>query len=256
MLKQVLLILSFVMIVLNPEARAQDYLVDYVAEFYREMPSDTGSGSRIYHTLQVTSPVGSRLLVLTGDDLGYRNWLRQYLSGHDRLLVAVPGDRDALFRRSKLFEIDVTAVHPFRADRWESTGSIKITPPYTGERQVLIADPDPVRQQLLSLVVKDLGYPVTVTGSGEDALRKVKHQPDRYRLLITDVVLPGLDGIRLVREILSIDPEFPVVLGTGYGTGVFGPVADAFSGSASVVVKPVLLQELTQTLVSLLKDKA
>ena len=71
-----------------------------------------GATYKTYHTLQVNSEIGSRLILLTGDDFEYRIWLREYLARHNQLILRIPDDADGLFRTSKLFELDVNAVHP------------------------------------------------------------------------------------------------------------------------------------------------
>jgi len=70
-------IIFVVLILLIPgQGIAKDYFVELFEEHYKEQMIVGGGESKIYHTWQVTSEYGDKLLVIVGDDYSYRAWLR------------------------------------------------------------------------------------------------------------------------------------------------------------------------------------
>jgi DNA-binding NtrC family response regulator len=59
-------------------------------------------------------------------------------------------------------------------------------------------------------------YEVDVAADGRSALERMRRSP--YDLLITDLKMPAMDGITLIREAKRIQPDLPVVIITGYST--------------------------------------
>lgn len=237
-------------------ATARDYMVDVVSENYREQAVDDGNSRRVFHTIQVNSDLGSRLLILEGDDFQYRSWLRAWLSRTNRLLVRVPEADDDAFRMSKAQAIDVTQIYPIDGKQWQSPGiNAEPGPAFTGKRHVLIVDANEKRRELIDLIVRDLGFPVTICSNDTDALLMFRMQPDKFCMVIT--TLPGISGAQLVRNILHRVPALPVIIGTPYGdTTKEKNAAARFAGADSVVVKPVVLRELPKTILTLLKERA
>jgi CheY-like chemotaxis protein len=242
---------------LGARAMARDYMVDFVSENYREGVADHGNAPRVFHTIQVNSSLGSRLLILTGDDFQYRDWLRSYLRQNKRLIVRVPDMEDDAFRVSKAHGIDVTLIYPVDQEKWQApeVGAVPV-PAFTGEPHVLIVDANEKRRGLIDLIVRNLGYPVTVAANGTDALFMFRSKPGKFRMVITDSTLPGISGAQLVKNLIYTAPDLPVILGTSYGDKNMEKNAEAsFAGADSVVIKPVVLKELPKTIRALLKEQ-
>ena len=91
---------------------AGDFIVEYVKENYRETRMPASYSPVIYHSVQVSTKAGPKLLVLKGDAYHYRTWLRHYIAQGKQFIARVPDDRDDLFISSQVFEIDVTDLHP------------------------------------------------------------------------------------------------------------------------------------------------
>ena len=236
------------------QSQARDYMVDFVSEHYREQDLEDGYKKQVYHTLQVNSTLGSRLLILTGENFAYRTWLRENLSHNNRLIIKVPDADDDYFTMAKAYEIDVSRVHPVFQKGWKPDviGAIP-GPAFKGERHVLIVDSNKKRRNLINLIVKDLGYPVTLSGNGMDALSMFRIQPDKFRMVIADSKLDGINGVQFVKDLISTEPDIPVILGVNYGDKKMEDKAsDLFAGSDSVLVKPVVLRELSKTILSML----
>ncbi|MGC3997937.1 MAG: sigma-54 dependent transcriptional regulator [Anaeromyxobacter sp.] len=83
-------------------------------------------------------------------------------------------------------------------------------------RTVLVVDDEEPLRHLLTVILRDRGYEVRAVGSGEDALKELGARD--YDLMLTDVRMPGMDGLTLVREARRLQPELTVVVMTAYGS--------------------------------------
>ncbi len=92
---------------------AGDFIVEYVEENYRETSSPVSYSPVIYHSIQVTSDAGPKVLVLKGDDEHYRKWLRQFIAQGKQFIAQISDDQDDLFISSSAFEMNVADLHPF-----------------------------------------------------------------------------------------------------------------------------------------------
>ena len=80
-----------------------------------------------------------------------------------------------------------------------------------GEK-ILIVDDSLAWLQLARQVLTAGGYQVQTCEDPRDALSLLEQSPERIDLVITDLQMPGLDGIELAAELLKINPTLPVVL--------------------------------------------
>ncbi len=257
---QVLIFTIMLVFLIRPiSVSALDHMADFVSENYKELKTGDADGPKIYHTIQVDTTEGSKVLMLTGKDLEYRKWLRQYLSRYHKLIVTVPDQEAGLFSASKLFKIDVNNIHPVSGTPWIAppvTASPPIVPlPFEGEKHILIVDDNPQKRSLIEMVVKDLDLPVTLAANAYDGLTIFRQQPDKFQLIIADSDIAGeLSTTSLVRHIIETDPQMPVIVGTDYNepkmTAMF---MDFFSGFSHVTVKPLVLEELSKTILQLLE---
>ncbi|HEX7640482.1 MAG TPA: sigma 54-interacting transcriptional regulator [Burkholderiaceae bacterium] len=110
----------------------------------------------------------------------------------------------------------------------------------SGSAHILIVDDDPDLLRLLSMRLGAAGYRVTAAASAEEAL--VKIALERPQLVVSDVQLPGKDGLALFDAIRARHPSLPVILLTAHGTipdaveatsrGVYTYLTKPFDGKA------------------------
>ena len=82
--------------------------------------------------------------------------------------------------------------------------------------KVLVVDDDGEIRTLLSRRLRRAGYSVEEAGDGVEALERVEQAvPD---VVVTDMAMPRLDGLGLLKELRSRDPELPVIVLTGHGS--------------------------------------
>ncbi len=86
---------------------------------------------------------------------------------------------------------------------------------------ILVVDDDEDVRIVTSETVRELGYKVVAVASAEDALTRLRD--DRFNLMITDVAMPGINGVELARRARIIDAQMPVLFSSGYAdVQVFG----------------------------------
>ena len=86
----------------------------------------------------------------------------------------------------------------------------------SGSETVLAVDDDPTMIDLLEEVLKPLGYNVLSAASGEEALEMADKNQNDIDLLLTDVVLPGIKGQDLAKQLLHRCPDVNVLFMSGY----------------------------------------
>lgn len=80
---------------------------------------------------------------------------------------------------------------------------------------LLIVDDEPGIRKVLAVSLADLGYQVHTAESGEQALAIFRSE--RPGIVLTDIKMPGMDGLALLAELKSLDPDVEVVMLTGHG---------------------------------------
>jgi len=109
--------------------------------------------------------------------------------------------------------------------------------------RVLVVDDEKFFQELFRELLQGAGHQVRVAASGDDALKLMAEE--HFDVLVTDVVMPGLDGVALVREARRRDPDLEAVAVTGHDD-VRLAVQAMKAGCADFLTKPVDREELVE----------
>jgi two-component system cell cycle sensor histidine kinase/response regulator CckA len=91
----------------------------------------------------------------------------------------------------------------------------------TGEDTILLVEDEEAVRNFAARALKLRGYKVLEAAGGEEALEIVKQAPAAIRLLITDVVMPNMDGPTLVRAVKRLRPDMAVIFMSGYAEEAF-----------------------------------
>lgn len=116
--------------------------------------------------------------------------------------------------------------------------------------RILIIDDELETCELLKYILEEEGYSVSFAVSGQEAINLIKHRaPD---LIICDVIMEGLNGIKLLSEIKSVKPEIPVIMISAYGTQ--DKVVEALElGARDFVAKPFKPKNIIETVSKTIK---
>ena len=119
--------------------------------------------------------------------------------------------------------------------------------------KILIVDDDSSIRKVMGFILEEAGYEVRSAPSGADALAMI--DKDRPDLVLTDIKMPGIDGIALLKEIKRIDDSITVIVLTAFGT-VETAVEAMKTGAADYLTKPISRDELTLTVQKTLRLRA
>ncbi|MDX2075618.1 MAG: response regulator transcription factor [bacterium] len=109
---------------------------------------------------------------------------------------------------------------------------------------VLVVDDEGANRYSVSKTLQKVGYVVSEAANGEEALEIIARQP--FDVVLTDIRMPGLDGIELLRRIREQAPEIIVILMTAYAT--LGNAVEALRlGAHDYLIKPSSSADIRQS---------
>jgi len=121
-----------------------------------------------------------------------------------------------------------------------------------GQRVLVVDDEEPL-VRLATETLEHLGYtPVGFTSSAS-ALREFGANPGRFDAILTDERMPGATGSAIIREVRRINPSIPIVLMSGFVSGVAALKAREL-GANDVLRKPLLARDLASSLARVLRS--
>ena len=124
----------------------------------------------------------------------------------------------------------------------------------TGSERILFIDDEESIVKLGCQILDRLGYNVEKTISSIEALDIFRSKFDKFDLVITDLTMPKMTGDKLVKEILAIRPDIPIILCTGFSERIDEKAAKAI-GAADYLEKPLDKRRLAVTVRRVLDGK-
>jgi PAS domain S-box-containing protein len=205
-------------------------------QYMRLTVRDTGVGipreimDRVFDPFFTTKKVGE------GTGLGLSVVLGIVKQAHGHIAVeSEPG-------RGSTFSIYFPKTHEAKvAEGEEGDESIP-----TGYERILFVDDEEALVEIGEELLAELGYEVTVRTSSREALALFRLEPSRFDLVITDQTMPDMTGIQFASEVLTLRPEVPVILCTGFSHTATEKSAKA-AGIKGFVMKPLTKRELART---------
>ena len=122
-----------------------------------------------------------------------------------------------------------------------------------GSEHILLVDDEAVISSIERQILERLGYTVCEINSSLDALEEFKANPDRYDLLISDMSMPHMTGDVLAREMLSIRPDLPIIICTGFSERINEDLAREM-GIRGFLMKPITISALAHEVRRVLDD--
>jgi two-component system cell cycle response regulator CpdR len=115
--------------------------------------------------------------------------------------------------------------------------------------KILVAEDDNDMRRFLVKALQNAGYQVIDYDNGLSAYRRLREEP--FELLLTDIVMPEMDGIELARRAAELDPDIKIMFITGFAAVALNPDSQA-PKEAKVLSKPFHLRELVSEVHKLL----
>lgn len=118
--------------------------------------------------------------------------------------------------------------------------------------KILIVDDEKVIRESVSLVLTEEGYETEMASNGSEALKFLNEQD--YDILITDLKMPGMDGIELIKKSMKICPQTSVIIITAHAS-VESAIESLRIGAFDYILKPFDFDDLILKVQRLLKHK-
>jgi two-component system cell cycle response regulator CpdR len=108
---------------------------------------------------------------------------------------------------------------------------------------ILLAEDDESLRRFLAGALERAGHAVTAFGDGAEAYECLRCL--RFDLLLSDIVMPGLDGIELAKRAADLDPSLKIMFITGFAAVALHPASET-PRHAKVLSKPFHLRDIVQ----------
>jgi signal transduction histidine kinase/ActR/RegA family two-component response regulator len=140
-------------------------------------------------------------------------------------------------------------------DKCTQAVSVEKAEPDTGSERILLVDDEESIVGLERQMLERLGYHVTSRMSSIEALEAFKADPDAFDLVVTDMTMPNMTGDQLARELISIRPDTPIIICTGFSEWINEGKAAAM-GIKGFLSKPIVRSEMAHTVRRILDEKS
>jgi two-component system cell cycle response regulator CpdR len=125
--------------------------------------------------------------------------------------------------------------------------TLKASP--VSHQRILLAEDDDSMRGFLARALERAGYDVIAFDNGADALARIQEEP--FTLLLTDIVMPRMDGIELARRASELDPALKIMFITGFAAVTLNSEVQT-PKDARVLSKPFHLKDLVAEIDKLL----
>lgn len=144
-----------------------------------------------------------------------------------------------------------------RAENPDSTGKTfrKKPEPVRGITTILVVDDNPAVRKMILDALEPLGYKVLIAASGQEALEICGMKKEKIDLLLTDIVMPVINGRQLIKKLQSVRPNLQVLLMSGYPEDVVGP-NNMLEPNLNFISKPFVTGTLVQKINQVLEESS
>jgi len=123
-----------------------------------------------------------------------------------------------------------------------------------GNETILFVDDEISITKMVKRMFERLGYKVETATTPQDALERFSLNPDHFDLVITDMTMPQMTGVKLSEKLMDIRKDIPIIVCTGHSALVDEKKAKEL-GLAAYIMKPIDMQETAQTIRKILDKK-
>jgi len=128
--------------------------------------------------------------------------------------------------------------HPYKA--------IAVTASSPGSSLILVVDDEPLVRRFASRVLEAEGFRVSEAADGAEALRLLREEVPDAVAVVSDIVMPRLNGVELLQILSSTHPQLPVLLMSGYASGELEGMGIA--APCAILPKPFAPERLVEEL--------
>ena len=123
-----------------------------------------------------------------------------------------------------------------------------------GNERILFIDDEISIVKMGQQILERLGYKPEIKTNPVEALELFRSNPDRFDLVITDMTMPQMTGDKLAEDVMTIRPDMPIILCTGFSEVTDEEKAREI-GIKAFAMKPIAMDEIANTIRKVLDDK-
>ncbi len=121
-----------------------------------------------------------------------------------------------------------------------------MTAPSPGSCRILVVDDEPLVRRFAARVLEEHGFLVSQAADGAEALRMLREEVPDADAVVSDIVMPRLNGVELLQVLSSTHPQLPVLLMSGYASGELQNMGIA--APCAILPKPFAPERLVEEL--------
>jgi DNA-binding NtrC family response regulator len=111
-----------------------------------------------------------------------------------------------------------------------------------GREHVLVVDDEPVVRRYVARVLEEEGYATCEASDGAEALRLLRGADTRFGVVVSDIVMPRVNGVELLEALSRSYPDLPIILMSGFGASQLSSLGIA--APCAVLAKPFPAERL------------
>ncbi len=145
------------------------------------------------------------------------------------------------------------AVYFPRIEEQEDEETEEAPPLQKGKGRILMVDDEVDIVNAAKIILEQAGYDVLTFTNSLEAWQTFQADPNRFDLLISDLTMPRLTGLELAKNILSLRPDLPIIICTGFSESISTEKAREL-GIKEVILKPLIPNNFTETIGKVLQN--
>jgi two-component system cell cycle response regulator CpdR len=151
-------------------------------------------------------------------------------------MVVIVGQTKCYAKSQFPFTRNLPSIPLMEASILQSTANLRAM-----HKKILLAEDDNDMRRFLVKALENAGFEVSSFDNGLSAYQRLREEP--FEMLLTDIVMPEMDGIELARRASELDPDIKIMFITGFAAVALNSDSAA-PKNAKVLSKPVHLREL------------
>ncbi len=230
-----------------PKDEAQALGIDEEGDYIKLSISDDGCGISAEHIPQVFDPFFTTKGKGQGTGLGLSAIYGSMKQNKSHIRVNSTEGKGTTFEL--FFPRDKSSSSTDEAEGDDSTSLEKIQ----GKEVILLVEDDESVRSLLSTVLKNLGYSVLEAADGKQAVDLYSLEKDNIDLIVSDVIMPKMNGMELYRKLRDFDKPFKILMMSGHTDQVLC-LKELSEGNVKLMNKPFPMQDFIETVRSTIAD--